>query len=211
MSFQGFDYQVTYNKYNLFFTKFITPYSYEEIVSELKKESWVPFSNIDTTGNSEGHWPLRFKLMQPKSLLLQRIHNFFSSSDLRRSVIDQLYCLDLKNLYGQTKDTLFKNTLFHGEFTLDKPGFECGRHIDYRLLVATGGIYLSEKDDENISTYFYTDNKKDTEPHTRATTNYGDGWLQVNGNDVWHDGWNRSNSDRFSMLTALTLNLRFND
>ena len=50
------------------------------------------------------------------------------------------------------------------------------------------------------------DSYNDEKEYARSTTNLGNGWMQVNDNDVWHDGGNLSKTkDRYSMLIALTI------
>ena len=210
MRFSGFEYQLMHVEHQLFFTKLTTPYSQEEILSELKKESWVPFGQTNTVGLDDDHWAKRFKVLRAESPLLQRIQSFIFDQDTRASVVDALYqsSPNIRNIYGMEKDFMIANTLLHGEFTWDRPGFACGRHIDFRLLAATGGTYFTDHDDERLATHFYRDNKSDSPAFARATTEFGSGWMQVNDIDVWHDGWNNSDQDRYSMLTALTLQLK---
>jgi len=97
------------------------------------------------------------------------------------------------------------NTQLHAEFTKDLPGFENGVHCDMRRLAATGMVYLCNGDDPEIASAFY-DHPDKWSPQ-RVTTGYGLGWVHSNDWNTWHDGWNRSDQTRYSILRALTLKL----
>ena len=208
MNYNNYSFDVVHREHQLYATKLTLPYSRDEIMHELNNEEWRKFSDTNTTGYDI--WPLRFKILQAKSSLLREIQGFFNEQKTREDLVDKLFetSPNIRGNYGLTKDEMIANTCLHGEFTKDKPGFMCGRHIDFRLLAATGGIYLSDRDDPDIATYFYR-SYNDEKEYARSTTNFGDGWLQVNDNDVWHDGGNNSKDhDRYSILVALTLILK---
>jgi hypothetical protein len=205
MNHKNYSLEVEHREHQLYRIKFNFPYSHEEVVSELKNEKWRKFSETNTTGYEI--WPLRFKILDPQSKLLREMQSFFHLEKSKADLVDYLFetSPNIRGNYGMTKDAFIKNTSFHGEFTEDKPGFECGRHIDFRLLAATGGISLNAQDDPELATYFYR-SYNDAQEYARSTTNLGDGWMQVNDNDVWHDGGNLSKTkDRYSMLIALTI------
>ena len=99
-----------------------------------------------------------------------------------------------------------QNTILHAEFSKDMPGFENGIHCDMRRLVGTGLIYLTDRDNPDLASAFY-DHPDRHNPH-RVETGYGVGWVHSNDWNTWHDGWNRTNETRYSILLALTLQLK---
>lgn len=199
----GFEFKIQYCERKLYKTKLILPYSREEIIAEMLKEDWRPFTETNTTGDDQ--WALRLKLISPKSPVLQSIKYFFNDDETRADLIDAIFPNGMRSDYGMPKDALIKNTYLGAEFTIDRPGFQCGRHLDFRLLVATGLQSLMDEDDPKLATYFYKSNDPSEEPYERCSMAFGDGWMQINGHDVWHDGGNDTDQDRYSMLIALTL------
>lgn len=188
------------------------PYSHAELIEELEQEQWIPHGVLGAVGNDP--WPgMRFKVLrpQPQNKKLDSIWQYCCSDALKKTLIDYMY-VHVHNIaidWDMHAETLFKTCHLHGEFTKDLPGFVNEIHTDYRKLVATGMIYLSEKDDPDISSYFCDDLARTNQ--IRMTTNFGDGWWHANGNDTWHEGWNRTGNTRYSILLALTINTTFLD
>lgn len=183
------------------------PFSPYELRAELEAEKWIPHGAVGAVGNDP--WPgMRFKVLRPKpsNKKLTSIWNYCCSDQLKQTFIDWMY----QYVHGIAVDwdmhpeTMFKTCHLHGEFTKDMPGFVNDIHTDYRKLVATGMIYLSDRDDPDLSTYFCDDLNRTNQ--IRMTTNIGDGWWHANGNDTWHEGWNRTDQVRYSILLALTIN-----
>jgi hypothetical protein len=79
-------------------------------------------------------------------------------------------------------------------------------HIDTRLQILTSLIYFIEDDDPNQATVFYTD-KNGTDPWV-AETGIGLGTLHINDYDVWHEGSNKSNKDRYLISLGLIVNVK---
>lgn len=208
MRYENYRLDVEYRTHQLYRLKFALPYTREEIVQELDREEWRKFSETNTTGYDI--WPMRFKLLESQSAMLREIQGFFHQDKTKADLVDYLFetSPNIRGNYGMTKDAFIKNTSLHGEFTKDKPGFMCGRHIDFRLLAATGGLYFHNHDNPDLATYFYRSYHDESE-YARSTTEYGDGWMQVNDIDVWHDGGNNSTEDRYSMLLGLTIITRY--
>lgn len=188
------------------------PCDHDQLRTELDRENWIPHGDIGAVGNNP--WPgMRFKVLRP-SLHNRRLHEiweFCCSDQLKQFFIDWMY-LHIPNIavdWDMHPETLFKSCHLHGEFTKDMPGFVNDIHTDYRKLVATGMIYLTNHDDPDLSTYFCDDHDRTNQ--LRMTTNWGDGWWHANGNDTWHEGWNRTTHVRYSILLALTINTTFLD
>lgn len=188
------------------------PYSHTELVEELEKENWIPHGEIGEVGNNP--WPgTRYKVLWPDqgNKKLTELWNYCCSDKLKQTFIDWMYQY-IRNIsvdWDWRPENMFKSCHLHGEFTKDMPGFVNDIHTDYRKLVATGMIYLTDKDNPDLSTYFCDDLQRTNQ--FRINTNFGDGWWHANGNDTWHEGWNKTDQVRYSILLALTVNTEFLD
>lgn len=184
------------------------PVSYQQIHNELVNENWVSPATINNLGND--NWGgVRFKCMQPKSehTGLCQLKNYFSSGELKMKLIQWLYNTDesMNWDWEWRPEEMFRHTTLHGELTKDMPGFVNVLHTDYRKLVATGMVYLIDKDDPNLSTVFY--DTADRANPVRIPTGFGAGWFHSNGNNTWHEGWNKTDNPRYSFLLGLSLNI----
>jgi hypothetical protein len=184
------------------------PYTHEELLSEFENEEWQNPSILNNLGND--NWNnVRFKCMRPKEQhkRLRELHQFFSSNELKSKLVHWLYENDesMWSDWEWTPEELCRHTNLHGEFSKDLPGFVNVLHTDFRKLVATGLVYYAKEDNPDLSTVFY--DTVDRANPVRMTTNFGDGWVHSNGNNTWHEGWNRTNQNRYSTLLALTLNI----
>jgi hypothetical protein len=184
------------------------PYTYQDLLSEFENEEWVNprlFNNHET--DNWGNF--RFKCMNPKSenRKLRELKDFFSSEELKYKFVHWLYDTDesMKWEWDWDPDEICRHTWLHGEFSKDTPGFENVIHTDFRKLLATGLVYWAKEDDPDLSTVFYDDLNRSNP--VRMTTNFADGWFHSNGNNTWHEGWNRTNQMRYSTLLGLTLNI----
>lgn len=203
MDFSGFDLGIKHHGHQLFFLDLTLPYTIQQVIEAMQQENWKKFSETNTCDLDI--WPQRYKLLKAKTQVLKHVQAYINQDSTKWKVIQALYSHspNVRIIYGMTPEQMYDNTVLHGEFSLDKPGFECGRHIDFRLLAATGGIYFNEGDNADAATHFYR--TVDGPTWTRAETGFGKGWMQLNDIDVWHDGWNRTDQDRYSMLIALTI------
>jgi len=85
----------------------------------------------------------------------------------------------------------------------DRPGHITTLHIDTSSLIAAGMCYLIDNDDPQQSTIFYTDDQYSNP--LRMNTGWGHGWLAANMNKSWHEGFNKSNCNRHSILFGLSI------
>lgn len=178
------------------------PWSRDELVAELEQEQWRPFG-LDTSVEHNA-WPgKRYKVLHPKSPKLQEIKYHIQSQ--MRYVIDSLYQHrpDLHTTWQMYPWRMAQNCVMHAEFTRDFPGFENGIHLDNRMLFATGMIYLTSEHSDSWSSCFYNSCERDNP--VIIPSGFGQGWIHANNHDTWHDGWNRSDQTRYSILIALTL------
>jgi len=185
------------------------PFTHDELLSELENETWVNPSVINNLGNDI--WGgVRFKCMNPKSehTKMRQLKEFFCSDELKHKFVHWLYETDesMNWDWEWTPDEMCEHTILHGEFSKDMPGFVNVLHTDYRKLVATGLVYYAKEDNPDLSTVFY--DTMDRVNPVRMTTNFGDGWFHSNGNNTWHEGWNKTDKVRYSTLLGLTLNIK---
>lgn len=184
------------------------PYTRKDLIDEIEKESWDNPGNINPLGVDL--WQAqRAKCMRPKEEhgKVKSLCDWLSSDEIKRTLIDWMFdhIPALSWEYDYDKVSMFNHTLAHSELTRDVPGFVNVLHTDYRKLVATGMIYLTNRDSPDLSTYFY--DTMDRQNPVRMTTEFGDGWWHANGNNTWHEGWNRTDQFRYVILLGLTLNV----
>lgn len=183
------------------------PYTLEDLQPELDNEDWIPHGEIGEVGNNP--WPgTRYKVLRPKeeNQRLTELWHYVCSDWLKKTFIQWMYA-NIRNIdidWDWKPENMYNSCHIHGEFTKDMPGFVNDIHTDYRKLVSTGMIYLSAGDNPDISTYFCDNLERKNQ--FRIPSGMGDGWWHANGNDTWHEGWNKTDQPRYSILLALTLN-----
>jgi len=182
-------------------------HSQSEIIAELEKETWNPYG-VETKIDHDMWGGYRYKVHRPASPMLQQTVRYFGTDQAKRKVIDALYAQkeEFTSRWGMTPDMMMDNSQLHAEFTLDKPGFENGIHCDYRLLIGTGMVYFTDHDSIDHCTFFYDDPKRNNP--LQVPSDFGQGWFHANDWNTWHDGWNRTSQDRYSMLLGLTVLLK---
>lgn len=201
--------EITFNQIRLFLASVNMDFgvSQSTIIEHLKKEEWVAQGVKQYVGQENTAFDYRYliKNQNPQSQLLQSILNYIMSDSVHEQALDILYSFNpnFEGLWGMGKEKMKKFATWHAYYQLDKPGFYLKPHTDYRRLVATGMIYLTEKDDPDLSTYFHWNGDQNNE--IRLTTNFGDGWLHVNDAPNIHTGSNNTQEDRYTILLGLTI------
>lgn len=182
------------------------PWSREELVAELEQQEWHPYG-METAVKHDVWTGKRYKVHRPTTPKLCQIQQFFREDSTRDYLIECLYRDKpiLQINWQMYPWRMSMNTELHAEFTKDLPGFENGLHCDMRRLVATGVIYLCDGNNENLASCFYDTPMRDN-PQI-VETGYGMGWAHSNDFNTWHDGWNRTDQTRYSILLGLTLKL----
>lgn len=182
------------------------PWPREELIAELEQQEWRPYG-METAVKHDVWTGKRYKVHMPTTPRLQQIQQFFREDSTRDYLIECLYRDKpiLQVNWQMYPWRMSVNTELHAEFTKDLPGFENGLHCDMRRLVATGVIYLCDGNDENLASCFYDTPMRDN-PQI-VETGYGMGWVHSNDFNTWHDGWNRTEQTRYSILLGLTLKL----
>jgi hypothetical protein len=183
-----------------------TGFDFNDIQTALDSEDWIPYSQ---TGLSRGHvaYATRFKKNRPESEVLRSILTFLRSDDIKRKYIETFYATHdpyFESIWCMKPDEMMSFVDIGADLVLDRPGFEIDIHVDNRMLVSTGWIYLTPRDDPEWSTYFYFDREKTSDP-IRMTTNPGDGWLNFNDFNTWHDGYNRTEENRYGIILSLSI------
>jgi hypothetical protein len=178
------------------------PWHREEIINELEQEEWRPFG-MDTSVEHNVWTGKRYKVIHPRSRRLLAVKHYLQ--DQMEYVVQSLYQHkhSLHTTWQMYPWRLAQNVTMHAEFTRDLPGFENGIHLDNRMLFATGMIYLTDEHRDEWSSCFY-DNYQQHNP-VIIPSGFGQGWVHANDYDTWHDGWNRTDQVRYSILFALTL------
>lgn len=199
--------QFSENRFFLSNIQLAMDHDYETILHELFCETWIPQGNHQYTGQENPAFNYRWLIQNqnPKSKILVSIIDYLQSTTVHNLALESLYSYNpqFEGLWGMDLNKMKRFADWHAYFQKDCPGWYLKPHTDYRRLIATGMIYLTEKDDPNLSTYFYWDNKQENE--VRLSTNFGDGWLHVNDSPNIHVGMNKSDSDRYSILIGLTI------
>lgn len=200
------DFEITPVRHNLCKIKLTTGYDYETLLEEFKKEPWVSHADYEEkAGNPHLN---RSAVAYPSSPILQEIVNYLSSAEIKRKVIDTMYELfpDIRSSWdGWSKEKMYDVTLWGGQFLKDEPGFSISPHIDTRIQIITCLLYFIDGNDANQATTFYTD-KNQSDPWI-AETGLGLGTLHINDFDVWHEGFNKSNKDRYLISLGLIVNV----
>jgi len=175
-------------------------FNQNQIIEDFKNEDFG-----DTTdAYGQTGFSLRRDVKEIRSPRLQLISNYFRSDFFKKLMIDTLYNQPgFAGYWAISPERMFNMTLPTGNLVCDKPGHNTNIHLDNRCLVAAGMCYFSEQDDPDISTYFF-DTKERANP-IRIPTNFSTGWLAANMHNSWHDGYNKSNYDRYTLMYGLVL------
>jgi hypothetical protein len=175
-----------------------TGFDREQVLEELQAINWA-----ETQPNLMN---LRWDQHSVDSPCLQAIDRYISSNEFKQQILDIMYQQGLQEIWTMPKEQMAKVTNTGGYFAVDRPGFTCPRHVDSRGLVATGMIMFGEENNPDTSTYFYR--TFDTEEsYWHNSSKFEHGWLTANMHNTYHEGYNRSNRDRYSYLFSLALDI----
>lgn len=173
------------------------PFNSKKILEALETETnWVQ----DPTSSH------RSRLYHPNNDILKEIINYFSSNELHNILCEQAYNYfpEIKNRWGVDIEKLKQISCVHGEFNKDLPGWQQDIHMDIKHYICTGFVYLTEEDDKQLSSFFYSD-INGSNP-IRSNTNFGSGWFHINDLKSWHSGCNSTeNKTRYTILFPLLI------
>lgn len=184
---------------------------YDTVINALDSENWQAHADRkEDAGLSGNPYAQRSGLLNPKSQVLKDIMKFVNSDSVKDQLVNFVYDIQgdyISSLWeGWSKEQMLQYTFWGCMFNKDQPGFHIPLHIDTRLQVATAMIYFSKEDDPDQSTVYYTSNKFD-DP-LRINNAFGNGVLHINDHTAWHEGYNKSNVTRYSLICGLLLKVK---
>lgn len=174
-------------------THFDPGMSHSEIISYLEQETW---QDHPAAG-------LRKHCRNPKNTKLQEIIEFLQSDEITKQILQAQHDLnsDIFNRWDMTLDSMYHQTTTYVYFGVDYPGSHIHCHLDQLKLLFTGLTYFTNKDNELASTRFYDSPNK--ENLFRSTTNFGDGFMQANLHNTWHEGGNGTDELRYFLIIEI--------
>ena len=186
-------------------------YDYATIINALDSEDWQAHADRkDGAGLAGDPYTERYGLLNPKSQILNDIMSFVNSDSVKEQLVNFVYNTQgdyISGLWeGWSKEQMLRYTVWGCMFNKDQPGFHIPLHVDTRLQIATAMIYFVEKDDPDQSTVYYTSNKFD-DP-LRIDNTFGNGVFHINDHTAWHEGYNKSNVTRYSLICGLLLKVK---
>jgi hypothetical protein len=186
-------------------------YDYKTVVDALNSEDWQAHADRKADAGLAGNpYAERAGLLNPKSQVLKDIMEFVNSDAVKEQIVNFVYNTQgdyISSLWeGWSKEQMLQYTFWGCMFNRDQPGFHIPLHVDTRLQVATAMVYFVEKDDPQQSTVYYTSNKFD-EP-LRISNEFGNGVLHINDHTAWHEGYNKSDVTRYSLICGLLLKVK---
>lgn len=179
------------------------PFKYQQVIDELEKEDW---------SNQSEHNQKRSVLIDPSSNILRQIKKFLSSETVKEKIINSFYLNFplIKEMWdGWSPEQMIQKTLWDCVFFKDEPGYFMERHLDTRLNVATGIIYLNLESDEKRTTVYYTD--KHGKDELKIPNSFCQGVISINNHDTWHSACNRTCDNRYVIMIALMLLTEFHN
>jgi hypothetical protein len=186
-------------------------HDYATVIHALDSEDWQAHADRKQDAGLSGNpYAQRSGLLNPKSQVLKDIMEFVNSDDVKEQLVNFVY--DTQGDYisglweGWSKEQMLQYTFWGCMFNRDQPGFHIPLHVDTRLQIATAMIYFVEADDPNQSTVYYTNNK--FEDPLRINNKFGNGVLHINDHTAWHEGYNKSNVTRYSLICGLLLKIK---
>ena len=141
-----------------------------------------------------------------KTEKLQIVQDYFQSDILKNIIVTKLYeDTEFKRLWGISKESLLKITKLTACFITDLPGLNVKIHLDNRMNVGAGMIYLNSQSDGRQSTVFYTDDQKSNP--LEIPTGFQNGWFAANTHNSWHEGFNLATTNRLSIIFNLGISV----
>jgi hypothetical protein len=174
------------------------PYLLEEIVDDLKKETWE-YQSVDN-----GLFDIEY--CHPgmvKSHKLQEIQNFFFDPEFKKQYTSQLAQNEIFRMQrpGMDLSWLQENTYVGFDWARTPPNQnKAPLHNDDINILSFGLIYLVKSDNPDQSTYFITFNGSE---EIRVPTGFGCGWMVVNTEKSDHRAFNNTNEHRYHLRFSI--------
>jgi hypothetical protein len=196
-----------------------TTYSPESFRAELDTENWQieVFKNVGgrrsggrCTIDGIGRYDSQSSLGLIRGTILKELFSYVLTDEFKQQWISELvkdpvFC---KTWTLNNVDDIASFTKLQANYVLDKTMAKVVMHLDNRLLMATGMIYLTDTTDfvqSKQTTIFYTDQNK-SDPMV-ITPKFGTGWIAANTHNSWHEGMNMSGQERYSLLLGLAIDV----
>ena len=174
------------------------PYSLDEIVDDLKNETWE-YQSVDN-----GLFDIEYCYPDTvKSHKLQEIQNFFFDPEFKTHWISQLAHNEIFKMRrpGLDLSWLQENTYVGFNWGRTPPNqTKASLHNDDINILSFGLIYLVKLDTPNQSTYFVKFNGNE---EIRVPTGFGCGWVVVNTEKSDHRAFNNTNEHRYHMRFSI--------
>jgi hypothetical protein len=195
-----------------------TAYTPAHFRQELDKENWQVevFKNVGgrrsggrCTINGIGRYDSKTSHDMIQGLALKELFSYVLTDEFKIQWIAELakepaFC----KMWASSPEDIASFTVLQANYVLDKTMTRVVMHLDNRLLVATGMIYLTDTTDfvqSKQTTNFYTSQEK-SEPMV-IVPKFGTGWIAANTHNSWHEGMNMSGQERYSLLLGLAINV----
>jgi hypothetical protein len=196
-----------------------TELSANDFRQELDAENWQveQYKNVNGrdggrrfTINGSGRYDSKSSLDLLRGSILKQLFSHVLSEEFKLQWLSEM----VKNpafckLWGSSSVQDIANyTILQANYVLDKPGARISMHLDNRLLLSTGMIYLNQSSDAtkpNQATVFYTD--RDRSNPITITPAFASGWAAANTHNSWHEGFNKSEEKRYSLLLGMSINV----
>jgi hypothetical protein len=186
-------------------------HDYKTVVDCLDSEHWQAHADRkDDAGLAGSPYAERSGLLNPKNKILTDIMDFINSDAVKEQIVNFVYNTQgdyISSLWeGWSREQMLQYTFWGCMFNRDRPGFHIPVHLDTRLQIATAIVYFVEDDDPKQSTVYYTSNRGDNP--LRISNKFGNGVLHINDHTAWHEGYNRSDVTRYSLICGLLLKVK---
>jgi hypothetical protein len=174
-----------------------TGYTQHQVLDELTALDW------DTARPCV--MPNRYEMLNiPTTPALGAIQEYLRES--KDTLIDMLYGASIYSYWSIDPEDMKRITVAGGMFVLDRPGFACPRHVDTRSLIGTGMLMFGAEDDVDQRTLFYR-TQQDDDLYWQSSSKFQHGWFNATLHNTWHEGYNRSQVDRYAYLFHVSLKI----
>jgi hypothetical protein len=196
-----------------------TVYSASSFINELDQENWQveEFKKIGWKSGGGRHTIDGINRYNSKStvpsikgeilkqLVVYSLSDEFKARWLTKMLEDSTFCM----IWGRSNlKQMMDFTTLQADYALDNSMTTIALHLDNRLLLGTGMIYLNETNDltaSQQSTIFYTDQERSNPLVIKPS--FGSGWAAANTHNSWHEGKNLSIQKRYSLLLGLAIDV----
>jgi hypothetical protein len=172
-----------------------------DIITEAERLDWNKANSSDPK-----RYYIRYKEIDGTRFPALHSAMTYLQEEAKQLILDVMYSDDqFISQWKMERDRMDAVTILKIEISKDLPGFQTPLHVDVRRSVTNGMIYLSDRDDEQLSTFFYEDRSRSNP--VRIPTDYCTGWLMANMENVWHEGHNKTDRNRYCIRYEIMLDI----